>query len=74
MHGAIAASVVVLPYCDKPDGAHSSTAVGAMWTEMEINPILEKTCCPVRQNTQEGEKLGLHMWSDTSPSAPQARI
>lgn len=30
MHGAIAASVVVLPYCDKPDGAHSSTAVGAM--------------------------------------------
>ena len=42
IHSAITTSTVVLQYCNKPGGDHSSIAVGAIQTEMEINPVLEK--------------------------------
>jgi len=42
IHGAIPTSMVVLQYCNKPGSDHSSIVVGAIQTEMEINPVLGK--------------------------------
>lgn len=44
----ITTSAVVLRYCNRAAGDHSSIAVGAIQTELEINPVLEKNLPPYK--------------------------
>lgn len=58
---AITTSVVVLRYCNRAAGDHSSIAVGVIQTELEINPVLEKAYLLIRQNIEErGEAQATH--------------